>query len=190
MATPFTDKRILFGITGGIAAYKAADLVSKLVKRGHSVRVAMTPAALEFVSPLTFQTLSRNPVMSDTFRHDQWEPGHIAWADVADLLLIAPASANTIAAMANGFASNPVTEIALATLAPVLVAPAMNGKMWLHPATRENVEKLQRRGVHFIGPEEGILACGYEGIGRLWNVEGIVARAEEVLAGEAPRSAE
>ena len=177
-------KTIIVGVTGSIAAYKAADLVSKLVKRGHEIHVALTPGALEFVTPLTFQTLSRNPVMSDSFRHERWEPGHVSWADRADLLLVAPASANTIAALAHGFASNPVTAIALATLAPVLIAPAMNGKMWLHPATRENVEKLQSRGVHFIGPEAGLLACGYEGIGRLWDVEGIVSRAEELLEGK------
>jgi len=175
-------KTIIVGVTGSIAAYKAADLVSKLVKRGYEVHVAMTPGAREFVGPLTFQTLSRNPVLTDVFERGEWKPGHIDLADRAHLLLVAPATANTIADLAHGKASNPLTEIALATLAPVLIAPAMNGKMWLHAATRENVEKLRARGVHFIGPEEGMLACGYEGIGRMWNVDGIVARAEEILA--------
>ena len=175
-------KTILVGVTGSIAAYKAADLVSRLVKRGHEVHVAMTAGAREFVTPLTFQTLSRNPVLTDVFSRTDWKPGHIDLADRAHLLLIAPATANTLADLAHGTATNPLTEIALATLAPVLIAPAMNGKMWLHAATQANVETLRSRGVHFIGPEEGMLACGYEGVGRLWEVEGIVARAEELLA--------
>ena len=177
-------KTIVVGVTGSIAAYKAADLVSKLVKRGFDVHVAMTRGAQEFVTPLTFQTLSRNPVLTDVYKSEGWRPGHIHLADSASLLLIAPATANTLADLAHGTAANPLTEIALATLAPVLVAPAMNGKMWLHPATQENVEKLRSRGVLFIGPEEGLLACGYEGIGRLWNVDGIVAMADEIIAGE------
>jgi len=182
-------KTIVVGVTGSIAAYKAADLVSKLVKRGHEVHVAMTPAALHFITPLTLQTLSRNPVMLDSFKREGWEPGHIYLADRADLLLIAPATANTVSDLAHGRASNPLTEIALATLAPVLVAPAMNGKMWLHPATCDNVALLRSRGVQFIGPEEGRLACGYEGIGRLWPVEDIIVRAEEILAGPPPKTA-
>lgn len=176
-------KTIVVGVTGSIAAYKAADLVSKLSKRGHEIFVVMTHGAQEFVAPLTFQTLSRNPVMTSVFGEKEgWRPGHIDLADRADLLLVAPATANILAELTCGLAGNPLTEIALATLAPMLVAPAMNGKMWLHPATRENVEKLKSRGVHFIGPEEGMLACGYEGIGRLWNVDDIVTRAEEILA--------
>ena len=175
-------KTIIVGVTGSIAAYKAADLVSRLVKRGHEVHVAMTAGAREFVTPLTFQTLSRNPVLTDVFSRADWKPGHIDLADRAHLLLIAPATANTLADLTHGTAANPLTEIALATLAPILIAPAMNGKMWLHAATQANVETLRSRGVHFIGPEEGMLACGYEGVGRLWNVEGIVERAEELLA--------
>ncbi len=176
-------KTIIVGVTGSIAAYKAADLVSKLVKRGHTIFVVMTHGAQEFVTPLTFQTLSKNPVMTSVFGEKEgWRPGHIDLADRADLLLIAPATANILAELACGLAGNPLTEIALATLAPMLIAPAMNGKMWLHPATKENVEKLKSRGVHFIGPEEGMLACGYEGIGRLWNVDDIVTSAEEILA--------
>jgi phosphopantothenoylcysteine synthetase/decarboxylase len=176
-------KTILVGVTGSIAAYKAADLVSQLTKKGYEVHVTMTDAARAFITPLTLQTLSRHNVVTDPFAlTGTWEPGHIALADKADLLLVAPASANTIAALAHGFANNYLTEIALATRAPILIAPAMNGKMWEHPATRENVETLKSRGVQFIGPEAGLLACGYEGIGRLWPVDGIVARAEELLA--------
>jgi len=178
-----SKKTILLGVTGSIAAFKAADIASKLVKRGHEVFVVMTRGAQEFITPLTLQTLSRNPVMTGVFEEKQgWCPGHIDLADRADLMLIAPATANIIAELACGLASNPITEIALATLAPMLIAPAMNGKMWLHPATQQNTATLKARGAHFIGPEEGLLACGYEGIGRLWNVDEIIARAEEILA--------
>ena len=169
---------IIVGVTGSIAAYKAADLVSKLVKRGAEVHVAMTHGAEQFITPLTFQTLSRNPVLSSVFDEAAgWKPGHIDLADRADLLLIAPATANILAELAHGLAANPITEIALATLAPVLIAPAMNGKMWAHAATQQNIALLKSRGVAFIGPEEGLLACGYEGLGRLWNVDEIVERA-------------
>jgi phosphopantothenoylcysteine synthetase/decarboxylase len=182
MTTP-RKNTILVGVTGSIAAYKAADLVSKLVKANHDVFVAMTHGAQEFVAPLTFQTLSRNPVMTSVFgEKEAWRPGHIDLADRADLFIIAPATANIIAELAHGFAGNPITETALATLAPLLIAPAMNGKMWQHPATQANVEILKSREANFIGPEEGLLACGYEGLGRLWNVDDIVRRAGEILA--------
>ena len=111
-----------------------------------------------------------------------WKPGHIELADRADLLLVAPATANVIAELAHGLANHPLTEIALATLAPILIAPAMNGKMWKHAATRENVAKLKSRNVEFIGPDEGMLACGYEGIGRMWSVDEIVERAFAILS--------
>jgi len=176
------SRTIVVGVTGSIAAYKAADLVSKLVKRGHEVHVAMTAAAREFITPLTLQTLSRNPVLGSVFDSKEgWRPSHIDLADRAHLLLIAPATANTIAALAHGLAGDAITEIALATEAPVLIAPAMNGKMWKHAATQANAALLQSRGVHFIGPEAGLLACGYEGLGRLWNVDEIIERAEQLL---------
>ena len=174
---------IIVGVTGSIAAYKAADLVSKLVKREFEVHVVMTHGAQEFIAPLTFQTLSRNPVVTSVFERTQgWKPGHIDLADRASLLLIAPATANILAELACGLAANPIGEIALATLAPVLIAPAMNGKMWQHAATQHNVATLRARGVEFIGPEEGMLACGYEGIGRLWSVDDIVERAARIVA--------
>jgi phosphopantothenoylcysteine synthetase/decarboxylase len=112
---------------------------------------------------------------------ESWRPGHIDLADRANLLLIAPATAHIIAELAHGLAGHPLAAIALATRAPILIAPAMNGKMWAHPATQENVEKLKARGVEFIGPEEGMLACGYEGLGRLWKVNEIAFRAEFLL---------
>ena len=169
---------IVLGITGSIAAYKAADLTSKLVKAGAEVHVVMTERATDFITPLTLQTLSRNPVVTKAADAQRaWKPGHIELADRANLLLIAPATANVIAELAQGLAGHPLCEIALATLAPVLIAPAMNGKMWQHAATRANVELLRSRGVEFIGPEEGQLACGYEGLGRLIDVDAIVNRA-------------
>ena len=177
-------KRIVLGVTGSIAAYKAADLASQLSKAGHQVNVVLTRDALEFVTPLTLQTLSKQPVVSDLYdEKDGWCPGHIELADAADLLLIAPATANTIAQLAQGLAPSALTAIALATRAPMLIAPAMNGNMWLHPATQKHVETLREWQVEFIGPDtEGMLACGYEGVGRLMPVEEIVSAAERVLA--------
>ncbi len=178
-------KTVVLGVTGSIAAYRAADIASQLTKRDREVRVVMTREAQHFITPLTLQTLSRQPVVTDLFDEKiGWHPGHIELADDADLLLIAPATAQIIAELAHGFANHALSAIALATRAPILLAPAMNGKMWLHPATLANVEKLRARGVAFIGPEEGLLACGYEGVGRLWPVDGIVAAVEKMLAGE------
>ena len=144
----------------------------------------MTSDAREFITPLTLQVLSKNPVVTGIYdEKESWRPGHIALADEADLFLVAPATANIIAKFANGIADDVISAIYLATRAPVLIAPAMNGKMWDHPATRENVEKIQNRGAKLIGPEEGMLACGYEGIGRMWPVDGIVEAVGEILAG-------
>lgn len=173
---------ILVGVTGSIAAYKAADLVSKLVKAGHTTHVVMTREATELVAPLTFATLSRNPVTLNLFEDPaEWKPQHVSLADDADLLVIAPATANIIAKLALGLADDALSSIALASQAPLLVAPAMNGKMWQHPATQQNVATLRKRGAQFIGPEAGLLACGYEGLGRLWNVDGIVAEIERLV---------
>ena len=177
-------KRILLGVSGSIAAFKAADLASRLTDNGHSVTVVMTSDAREFITPLTLQVLSKNPVVTGIYdEKESWRPGHIALADEADLLLVAPATANIIAKFANGIADDALSAVHLATRAPVLMAPAMNGKMWEHPATRENIEKLEARGVRMIGPEEGMLACGYEGLGRMWPVDGIVEAVGELLAG-------
>jgi phosphopantothenoylcysteine synthetase/decarboxylase len=154
-----------------------------LVKQGHDVFVVMTHDAAEFITPLTLQTLSKNPVTTSFFdEKENWRPGHIELADRANLLLVAPATAHVIAELAHGLANHPLTAIALATRAPILLAPAMNGKMWEHQATQANVALLKSRGVDFIGPEEGMLACGYEGVGRLWKVDDIAFRAEFLLA--------
>ncbi len=179
------QKMIVVGVTGSIAAYKSAELASLLVKQGHDVFVVMTKDATEFITPLTLQTLSKNPVTTSFYdEKENWRPGHIELADRASLLAIAPATAQIIAEIAHGFAGHPLAAIALATRAPILVAPAMNGKMWDHAATQENVQTLKSRGVDFIGPEKGMLACGYEGLGRLWAVSDIAFRAQFLLARE------
>lgn len=167
--------RILLGVTGSIAAYKAAEIASALTKDGHEVDVILTAAAQKFVTSLTFSSLTHRRVVTDLWEEDPAAgTTHIELADEAQLVLIAPATANLIAQMALGLASDALTSTLLATLAPIVVAPAMNGKMWSHPATQTNVTTLKERGVEFIGPEEGLLACGYQGLGRLWPVDGIL----------------
>jgi len=177
-------RNIVLGVTGSIAAHKAADLASALTQRKCNVRVVMTADAQRFVTPLPFKTLSRNPVITDLYDEEEgWKPTHIRLADEADLLLIAPATANVLAKLTHGLADDALTCIALALnpKAKILLAPAMNGKMWLHPATQENVARLKKRSVEFIGPEAGMLSCGYEGLGRLWPVEEIVEYALKLL---------
>jgi len=179
------DRNVVLGVTGSIAAYKAAELTSQLVKQNCDVHVVMTADALRFITPLAFKTLSRHPVVTDLYDEEEgWKPTHISLADEASLLLIAPATANTLAKMAHGIADDALGCIALALnpKARVLIAPAMNGKMWLHPATQENAATLKSRGAEFIGPEEGLLSCGYEGLGRLWPVDKVAQRAMELLA--------
>ena len=177
-------KNIVLGVTGSIAAHKAADLTSLLTRSDCNVRVVMTADAQRFITSLPFKTLSRNAVVTDLYDEEEgWKPTHIKLADEADLLLIAPATANVIAKMAHGIADDALTCVALALnpKANLLIAPAMNGKMWLHAATRQNVATLKKRGVEFIGPDEGMLSCGYEGVGRLWPVEEIAKRALKLM---------
>ncbi len=177
-----TGKTIILGVTGGIAAYKAAEIVRLLVKDGATVRVIMTKNAQEFITPLTLQTLSGNPVSTETFSLTQEsEIGHIRLADSADLVLIAPATANVIAKLAHGLADDLLTTVLLATTAPVLVAPAMNVHMYAHSLVQENMRKLASLGYSFIEPAEGFLACGYEGKGRLADPEDIVEEARATL---------
>ena len=181
------SKNIVLGVTGSIAAHKAADLASLLTKAGCNVRVVLTADAQKFITPLPFKTLARNPVVTDLYDEEEgWKPTHIRLADEADILLIAPATANCIAKLANGFADDALTCIALALNpnAKLLIAPAMNGKMWQHAATQQNVAVLKKRGAEFIGPEKGMLSCGYEGVGRLWPVEKIAQRAVALLRRE------
>ncbi len=178
--------KVILGVTGSIAAHKAIDLCSQLTRQGCEVHVVMTADALRFVTPLAFKTLSRHPVITDLYDEEEgWKPAHIRLADEAGLLLIAPVTANKMAKLAHGIADDALTCVALALNphARVLLAPALNGRMWLHPATQENVATLKSRGVEFIGPDEGMLSCGYEGLGRLWDVGQIAARAVALLGG-------
>lgn len=175
-------KQIVLGITGGIAAYKACDLCSRLRKAGADVFVIMTKNACQFVAPLTFETLSNHPVVTDTFeRPDTWEVEHVALAKRADLFVIAPATANIMAKMAHGIADDMLSTTVLATRAPILIAPAMNTGMWENIVTRENAEILRNRGVHFVGPEGGYLACGDTGAGRMSEPASIFEKIEELL---------
>ena len=179
---PLQGKHVVLGVTGGIAAYKACELASRLRKAGAQVHVIMTKNACEFVRPLTFETLTNHPVVTDTFaRPETWEVEHIALAKRADVFVIAPATANILAKMACGIADDMLSTTVLATKAPVLIAPAMNTGMWENAATRENVETLRRRGARFVGPEGGYLACGDTGAGRMSEPEAIFAAIEAIL---------
>lgn len=177
-----SGRNVLLAVGGGIAAYKTPELARALVQAGHCVRAALTPAAREFVSPLTLQTLTGAQVRSSLFDPgEEGRIGHIELADFAELVVVAPATADLLARMAHGLADDLVTTLLLATRAPLLLAPAMNVNMWEHPATRANVERLTARGAHFVGPETGALACGYEGEGRMSEARDIAARVELLL---------
>ena len=168
---------IVLGVTGSIAAHKAIDLASRLTQAGHRVNAVLTADAQRFVTPLPFKTLTRQAVVTDLYDEEEgWKPTHIRLADEADLLLIAPATAHCLAKLAHGLAGDALSCIALALRpeARVLIAPAMNGKMWLHPATQANVALLKSRGVRWVGPADGLLSCGYEGLGRLSPIEDIL----------------
>ncbi len=177
-----SGKHIVLGVTGGIAAYKSCEIVSMLRKRKAEVRVIMTKNATQFVQPLTFETLSNAPVVTDTFVRDgTWEVEHIALAKWADLFLIAPATANIIAKMACGIADDMLSTTVLATKAPVLLAPAMNTGMWTADATQRNIRTLKERAVRLIGPDSGFLACGDSGAGRMSEPAAIVDAVTELL---------
>ena len=182
MADNQEESRLVLGVTGGIACYKAVELVRLLVKDDFTVQVIMTRGAMEFVAPLTFQTLSGRPVATETFNLTQEsEIGHIHLADTADLFVIAPATANVIGKIAAGIADDLLTTVLMATQAPVLIASAMNIHMYENPILQENVRKLRRLGYHFIEPAEGYLACGYEGKGRLPEPEEILEEIRRLL---------
>ena len=180
--------RITLGVTGGVAAYKSAELVRRLQQEGHSVQVVMTRAAREFITPLTFAALSGQKVITDLFSGAADDEAnlenaieHIAVAQRTDLLLVAPATADTLAKFSHGRADDFLSTLYLACTAPVVIAPAMNVNMWQHPATQENIVALRARGVHIVDPGEGYLACGMTGAGRLANQEAIVSVVQEVL---------
>src|SRR5437588_4620239 len=182
------EMRITLGVSGGVAAYKAAELVRRLQQEGHTVQVVMTRAAREFVTPLTFAALSGQKVITDLFSDSSGGEAnlesaieHIAVAQRTDLLLIAPATADIIAKLSRGISDDFLTTLYLATTAPVVVAPAMNVNMWNHPATQENLERLRGRGVHVVSPDEGYLACGMTGAGRLAGQDAIISAVREVF---------
>lgn len=174
--------KIVLGVCSSIAIYKSADLVSKLCKLGADVKVVMTENACKLMSPRIFQTLSRNDVCASMWETSgEWKPEHISLADFAELLIVAPATANCIANFARGLAPDALSCTYLATKAPTLIAPAMNTNMWEHPAVEENIQILQKRGVDFVSPECGVLACGAEGKGRLADVDKIILAATKIL---------
>jgi phosphopantothenoylcysteine synthetase/decarboxylase len=174
--------RVLLGVTGSIAAYKAAELVRLLTGRGDEVRVVMTRSATEFVSELTFRTLSRHPVAADMWAASgEWRPEHISLAEWADVLAIAPCTANVMAKLAHGIADDLLCCTALACEAPLVIAPAMNEKMWRHPATQANVDILAARGAALVQVGSGDLACGYQGKGRLASLDAILEAIDRGL---------
>ncbi|MBN1145846.1 MAG: bifunctional phosphopantothenoylcysteine decarboxylase/phosphopantothenate--cysteine ligase CoaBC [Anaerolineales bacterium] len=187
MKTPLQNKRILLGVTGSIAAYKAADLASKLAQAGAQVDTLLTQAALQFITPLTFQSVAGRRAYTDA---DLWgNEGHvlhIGLAKGADLFLVAPASANTLAKLAHGLADNLLSVTALAATCPLLVAPAMDGGMFAHPATQANLERLRQRGVIVVGPAQGRLASGLSGVGRMLEPAELLGQARLVLARNGP----
>jgi len=181
MSLPSTDnlrlkgREIIVGVCGGIAAYKVADVVSKLVQLGAGVTVVMTPESREFVTPLTFEALSGRPVRTETFKLvESSDPQHISLTEQADLMLVAPATANIMAKVAHGLCDDLISLMVCAAACPVVFAPAMNDRMWDHPVTRENYAKLTGLGYRFIGPETGWLACRNVGAGRLSGSQTIV----------------
>ncbi|MFF2532495.1 flavoprotein [Brevibacillus sp. NPDC058079] len=181
----FKDKTILLGVTGGIAAYKAASLCSQMVQRGANVHVVMTKNAQRFINPITFQALSQHEVMCDTFQEeDPAYISHIHYADKADLIVVAPATAQTIAKVSQGIADNMLTNVLLATsdLNKILLCPAMNVNMLHNPFTKENFERIERVGISILKPAEGHLACGYEAEGKLPDTRTIVSACEQILS--------
>ena len=175
-------KTVLVGITGGIAAYKSCEIVRLMVKAGADVHTILTKAGAQFVTPLTLQTLSNNPVHTDMFQIlEEMSKGHIALADGTDVMLIAPATADVIAKAAHGICDDLLTTVLCATKAPIAFAPSMNVHMWENQITQENVKKLQSVGWHLIEPDTGELACGYEGKGRLPDPSKIVTFVEKIL---------
>jgi phosphopantothenoylcysteine decarboxylase/phosphopantothenate--cysteine ligase len=175
-------REIVVGISGGIAAYKTAHLVSRLVQAGAGVSAVMTEHATRFVGPLVFQTLTSRPVYTDLFAPPEgYQTKHVALADRAELVVVAPATANLLGKLAHGIADDLLSTLLLAVDVPVLLAPAMNVRMWNHPAVRANVAVLRARGVRMVGPEEGRLACGAKGEGRMAEPEDIFTEILEIL---------
>src|SRR4051812_23523102 len=181
-AGQFKGKRVALGVSGGIAAYKAVEVLRGLQRAGCEVRVGMTKRACEFVTPLTFRALSGDYVVVDDYAPDNPDPiAHITFSQTVNLFIIAPATSNTLGKFANGVADDFITSTYLACNSPILIAPAMNTTMWIHPATQRNVQKLRGDGVHIIEPDAGEMACGTIGPGRLSDPDRIVAMALRIL---------
>lgn len=175
-------KTLGVGITGGISAYKSAELVSRLVQSGATVYVLMTAHAQEFIAPLTFESLSGNPVVTELFgAQGRRQPRHLHIAESIDLLVVAPATANFIGKLSSGIADDALTTTAISVTCPIILCPAMNERMWKNKLVQRNVEELKRLGYIFVGPEEGWLACGVYGVGRMASVENILQKIHEVL---------
>lgn len=174
-------KNILIGISGGIAAYKICQLVRNFIKQGANVKVVMTPHSKEFVTPMTLSTLSKNKVYSEEFNQDDWSPEHISLADEADIFVLAPATANTIGKVATGVCDNLLTSLLCAFNKPVVFAPAMNCNMWENETVQKNIQTLLTKGFEIVEPTSGELACGYEGVGRMAEIDVIEAKVVEVL---------
>ena len=182
MSSPHKEKTVILGVTGSIAAYKACEIITMLKKAGVDVTALLTKEAGEFITPLTLQTLSENRVITDMFElPGRWNPLHTSLADKADLVLIAPASANVIGKLASGICDDILTCVVFATDSPVLIAPAMNEKMYRHEVVQDNIARLKKIGYRFIGPIKGRLACGHEGIGHLAEIDDIVSQAKKLL---------
>jgi phosphopantothenoylcysteine decarboxylase/phosphopantothenate--cysteine ligase len=181
--SPLKDKRIILGVCGSVAAYKSAYLLRELQKKGAEVKVVMTPSAVKFVAPLTFSSLSHKQVLVDIFPDEGASIQHVELGLWADVMLVAPVTASTVAKLAYGIADNLLTSIALALRAPLIIAPAMDVDMYVHPATSRNISKLRERGVFVVEPQEGELASGLTGVGRLAEVGDIVASIEKLFEG-------
>lgn len=175
------EKNILFGVTGGIAAYKACELVRLFQKQGANVKVILTPNAKEFVSPLSLASLSRNNVYMEQFNYSQFDIEHVSLAQWGDIMVIAPLTANTLSKIAYGICDNLLTSLVCAYAKPIIIAPAMNVNMWSNKVIQENFQKLQDRNFIPVGPVEGYLACGDIGMGKMAEIEDIVKKAEEIL---------
>ncbi len=178
---PQNKKSVVLGITGSIAAYKGADLCSRLVKAGYDVTVIMTDSARKLVTEQTFLTLSRNPVITSLWEIPDWQPGHVNLADKADIFVVAPATANFIGKFANGIADDALTTFAISHDKPTILAPAMNPKMWKNQAVKDNCATLKKRGIIFCGPAKGHVACGADGEGRFEDVSVIFDTIEKTL---------
>ena len=177
-----SKKQIIIGVTGSVAAYRACDIISKLRQLGHNVTVVMTKEAKEFVTPLLLSHISSNEVYSDMFELPKvYNPTHISLAEKADLVIIAPATANVIAKLANGICDDLLTCVAISTKADILIAPAMNNNMYMHKATQENIKRLKSFGYKFVGPIKGRLACGTVGIGHIADTQDIIKQAQKLL---------